>query len=499
MRWDVLLPLFAYLLVMLGIGVYANRRLRGTAGADRSEEYYTGGRSLGWLVLVFTLLASAASAGTFVGGPGLGYELGYGWVLASLAQAPAAFLTLGVLGKKFAILARKLGSVTVTDLIRHRYGSRFVVVFLSLAIVGLLLAYMVAQFVGGARVLEATTGLDYNVVVVLFAGTVAVYTAFGGFRAVSLTDTVQGITMFVGGVVLWVAVLSRTGGAGGSTRELARSFPDLLTLPGGGDMTVPMLFSFWVLLGVPLVVLPHVAVRGMAYKDSRAMHTAMMAGPLIMTVFTLGFTAMGPVARVFFPDLQVGDLAVPRMILEVVPGWVAGGLFAAPLAAIMSTVDSMLLIVSGSIVRDLYVNYVKPEVGHDTQTRLSSAVTFGAGVVVLLLSFRPPDFLEYLVLFAIGGLEAALLWPLLLGLYWKRGNALGAGLSSVAGLATYIVTGRLFDTPFGMDPVVVSLAVGLAAYLAGVALGPPPGRDAIVKFWGTNRAVRRVLPAPGRG
>jgi sodium/pantothenate symporter len=232
-------------------------------------------------------------------------------------------------------------------------------------------------------------------------------------------------------------------------------------------MTVPMLFSFWVLLGVPLVVLPHVAVRGMAYKDSRAMHTAMMVGPLIMTVFTLGFTAMGPVARVFFPDLQVGDLAVPRMILQVVPGWVAGGLFAAPLAAIMSTVDSMLLIVSGSIVRDLYVDYVKPDVGHDTQARLSGAVTFGAGVVVLLLSFRPPDFLEYLVLFAIGGLEAALLWPLLLGLYWKRGNALGAGLSSLAGLATYIVTGQLFDTPFGMDPVVVSLAVGLAAHWRG--------------------------------
>lgn len=188
------------------------------------------------------------------------------------------------------------------------------------------------------------------------------------------------------------------------------------------------------------------------------------------------------------------------MVLEVLPAWVAGGLFAAPLAAIMSTVDSMLLIVSGSIVRDLYVNYVKPDIGHDAQNRLSSAVTLGAGVVVLLLSFRPPDLLEYLVLFAIGGLEAAIMWPLLLGLYWKRGNAAGAGLSSVVGLATYVVTGQLFETPFGMDPVVVSLAAGLAAYLAGVALGPPPGRDAIVKFWGTNREVRRVLqPAPGRG
>lgn len=277
MRWSILVPLILYMLVIGAIGVWANRRLR---ASDRSSaEYFLAGRTLGWMVLVFTLLTSIASAGTFVGGPGLGYELGFGWVLASLGQASAAFVVLGVLGKKVAILTRKLGSVTVTDLLRHRYGNRFVVIFISLATVALLLAYMVAQFTGGARVLEATTGLDYNVVVILFAGTVALYTAFGGYRAVTITDTIQGFVMLVGGVVLWAAVISASGGAGAATRTLISDFPDLVTLPGAGAFTVPMLVSFWVLLGLPIAVLPHVVVRGMSYRDSSAMHRAMMAGP----------------------------------------------------------------------------------------------------------------------------------------------------------------------------------------------------------------------------
>lgn len=491
MRWDVLVPLLAYLSVIAAIGVWANRRLRHSDHS--SSEYFLAGRTLGWTVLVFTLLTSIASAGTFVGGPGLGYELGFGWVLASLGQASAAFVVLGVLGKKVAILTRKLGSVTVTDLVRHRYDSPAVVIFISLATVGLLLAYMTAQFTGGARVLEATTGLDYNVVVIVFAVTVAMYTAFGGYRAVTLTDTVQGVVMLIGGVVLWIAVIAATGGAGAATATLVSDFPDLVTLPGAGEFTLPMLASFWVLLGVPVAVLPHVAVRGMSYRDSGAMHRAMMAGPAIMTVFTLGFIAMGPFARHFFPALEIGDLAVPRTILEVLPGWAAGTLFAAPLAAIMSTVDSILLIVAATIVKDLYQNYVRPGVGDERATTLSSAVTLGAGLVVLGLSFNPPPFLEYLVLFAIGGLEAALLWPVLFGLNWKRGNTLGAGLSGGVGLVAYLIASQVLDNPLGMDPIMTGLGAGLVGYLVGVAFGAPPTRAQLIKFWGTNAAVQDVL------
>ncbi|MQA02461.1 MAG: hypothetical protein GEV07_06975 [Streptosporangiales bacterium] len=86
MRWALVLPVVAYVLLLLLIGVWGMRRQARVETGDKVGGYYLGGRSLGWLALVLTLLASAASAGTFVGGPGLVYQGGYGWVLVSICR-----------------------------------------------------------------------------------------------------------------------------------------------------------------------------------------------------------------------------------------------------------------------------------------------------------------------------------------------------------------------------------------------------------------------------
>jgi sodium/pantothenate symporter len=492
-NWDVLVPLFAYLLLMAGIGAWAYaQRLRVSAG-HKTEQYYLGGRSLGWVVLVFTLLASAASAGTFIGGPGLGYSGGYGWILVSMFQVPTAFVVFGLLGKKFAILSRKLRIVTVTGFLRHRYEHPAVSVLASIGIVGFLMAYMVAQFVGGARILEAITGVSYTVLIVVFAGVVTLYTAFGGFLADAISDTVQGIIMLLGGVALWVAVLSVTGGLGDVGSTLQRNFPDLLLLPGPDGFTAEMIASYSAQLGLLFCVLPHLAVRAMAYRDSKAMHMAMATGPLLMFVITLGFLLMGPVGRLFYPNLEVGDLAVPQMIVDLLPGPVAGTLLAAPLAAIMSTVDSMILIVSGAIVRDLYVEYIRPQTSDQTISRASTGVSVVMGVVVLLLALDPPAYLEYLIIFAIGGLEAVFFVPLVLGLYWRRGNTAGAILAMIGGMTWYIVaTQWVTAMAFGVFPIVPSTVLAVLLYVAAAYIGPPPSRTVLVKFWGTQAEIDKL-------
>jgi sodium/pantothenate symporter len=170
MRWDIIVPLAVYLVLLIGIAVWAYNQRQAVGTGGKSAEYYIAGRGLGWFILIFTLLASAASAGTYIGGPGFGYEWGYGWVLAAMAQVPATLLVLGVLGKKFAIVARKLHALTVTDFLRHRYGSHVVVILAAIGIVASLMVYMSAQFVGGARILQEITGVPYVWLVIIFAG-----------------------------------------------------------------------------------------------------------------------------------------------------------------------------------------------------------------------------------------------------------------------------------------------------------------------------------------
>ncbi len=207
--------------MLLAIAWWAYDKRSDAPEGGRTVDYYLGGRNLGWFVLVFTMLASAASAGTFVGGPGLVYQGGYGWVLVSVFQVPTAFIALALLGKKFAILSRKLDLVTVTDFLRHRYEHPAVVITASVGVVVFLVAYMVPQFVGGARVLQAVTGVNYNTLLIVFAGVVLIYTAFGGFLADAISDTLQGVIMLLGGVVLWIVLLVAAGGLGPINAEVA--------------------------------------------------------------------------------------------------------------------------------------------------------------------------------------------------------------------------------------------------------------------------------------
>ena len=492
MHWAIIVPLVVYLAVLAVIGVWSYQQRRAVT-EDETGQYYLGGRSLGWFVLVFTLLASAASAGTFIGGPGLVYSGGYGWVLVSIFQVPTAFVALALLGKKFAILSRKLDLVTITDFLRLRYEHPAVVIISSVGVVLFLVAYMVPQFVGGARVLQAVTGVDYNTLLITFAGVVLLYTAFGGFLADAISDTFQGVLMLVGGAVVWVVLLSALGGLGPVNETVTDINPDLFTLPGPGGFTPHMIASYSLQLGLMFCVLPHLAVRAMSYKDSKAVHRAMVAGPAIMAVITLGFLTMGLVSHVYRPGLEVGDMALPLTLLDVLPDGVAGVLFAAPLAAIMSTVDSMILVVSGVIVRDLYKTYVNPRLTDHAGSRMGTLVSAAVGIVVIVLAFKPPSYLEYLIIYAIGGLEVLLFVPIIAGLYWRRGNALGAALAMLGGGVWYVVANEWVpDLALGMFPIATASAVAFGLYVLGSILGPRPRHEVLVKFWGSQRAIDQL-------
>ncbi|GAA1190375.1 sodium/pantothenate symporter [Brevibacterium paucivorans] len=488
MRWDIAIPILLMFATMFPVAYLAVRRSR--KQQNKTSGYYLGGRSLGPWVLIFTVLASAASAGTFIGTAGLTNAQGYGWVWGAVMQVPSAVIALGLVGKKYAIVARKLNLITFTDFFKERYESRVVTFLTSICMVIFLVAYMVAQFVGGARVLESITGINYFLLVVIFAGVVALYTAFGGFLAAAFTDAAQGIIMFVGGVALWIVVLTAVGGFAEIETGTKALDGDLYTLPGASGFDLSMMISYAVMFGLLLSCLPHVSVRAMSYRDSAALHKALIIGPTLMVVFTLGFGAMGLIGRVMYPDAELADMVLPTLIIDHLPGPLAGAVLAAPLAAVMSTVDSMILVVSATLVRDLYRGFVKPNLSDKAQSTAGTWTSLGIGIIVLVLALRPPAFLQHIINFAIGGLEAGLFVPLILGLYWKRGNALGAILALIGGMLYYLLAASFFPVlAFGMMPVLMATVCSLVLYVVAGFVGPRPSHRAIVKFWGTQKAI----------
>lgn len=464
-HWSVIIPLIIFLIIIFGIGIWANRQVR--TSNSFLQEYFLGGREMGGFILAMTMMATYGSASSFIGGPGVAYNTGLGWVLLAMAQLPAGYFVLMVLGKKFAIVARRIEAITLIDFLKKRYDSHTIVILSAISIIIFLFASMTAQWVGGARLIESLTGLSYTNALLIFAVAVLAYVIIGGFRAVALTDALQGSIMIVGTVILLIATVIAGGGVDTIMQGLVAENPNLVTPFGAEQNLTPLYVStFWILIGLGVIGLPQIAVRAMSYKDSKSLHKAILIGTIGIGTIMFGMHLIGVFTRPVMPGIEVGDKVMPLLTLEVLPPVLAGIVLAAPMAAIMSTVNALLILVSSTVVKDIYLNYINPKASDAQIKNRSFWVTSIIGIAVVIFAVKPPELLIMLNLFAFGGLESAFLWSVVFGLYWKKANKYGAISSMIVGLSLYIVIYRFAENIYGMHSVTIPIFASLITFVA---------------------------------
>ncbi|MBQ4793640.1 sodium/pantothenate symporter [Pectobacterium versatile] len=473
MQIEILLPLIGYLLLVFGLSVYAYRRRQ---AGNFLNEYFLGGRSMGGFVLAMTLIGTYVSASSFIGGPGAAYKYGLGWVLLSMIQLPTMLLSLGILGKKFAILARRYNAITLNDMLYARYNSPLLVWFASISLLVAFIGAMAVQFIGGARLLETAANIPYDIGLLIFGVTIALYTTFGGFRASVLNDAMQGIVMLIGTVILLVGVIYAAGGLHSAVDKLQQIDPMLVSPQGSnGILSMPFMASFWVLVCFGVIGLPNTAVRCISYRDSKALHRGIIIGTIVIGILMLGMHLAGALGRAVMPNLTIPDQVLPALMVTVLPPLAAGIFLAAPMAAIMSNINAHLLQASATIIKDLYLSVRPQQIHNERRIKiLSSMTTLLLGLLVLLASLRPPEMIIWLNLLAFGGLEAVFLWPLVLGLYWERANAAGALSAMFTGAICYTLLASFNPQLGGYHPIVPSLLLSLMAFIIGNRFGHNP-------------------------
>ena len=256
-RITVIITFALYTLVLIGIGIYSKKKMDKESLDKYVEEFYTGGRGAGSLVIALMIAAGLCSAGTFIGGPGLGYSVGLTWVMVACAQNYMNFTVLGEIGKKVGIVARRIDAQSYLDLFISRYNYNKVIgVFGVLAILIFMGSYVVAQFVGGARLFESMTGLPYILGLSIFAIVVLLTAAFGGIKGVSTAIVVQGLVMTTAVFALLIGTLIYVGDLEQAYRSIAEIKPSLIT-PWTWSPVYQM--SMWVVFG--LVYNPVVELR----------------------------------------------------------------------------------------------------------------------------------------------------------------------------------------------------------------------------------------------
>lgn len=477
----IIIPILIYLIAMLFIAYKVNNIKN--KSISFTNEYYIGSRSMGGFVLAMTIVATYVGASSFIGGPGIAYNLGLGWVLLACIQVPTAFFTLGVLGKKLSIISRKLNAITIFDILKARYNNSFLNILSSFMLIIFFISAIVAQFIGGARLFETVTGLSYLTGLVIFSSVVIIYTTFGGFRAVTLTDAIQAVVMFTATIVLFIVIVKNGNGMENIMMKIKNIDSNLLRPDSGGNIAKPFIMSFWILVGIGVLGLPATTIRCMAFKNSKAMHNAMIIGTSLVGILVLGMHLVGIMGRAIIPDLQEVDKIIPILALKTLYPILAGVFIGGPLAAVMSTVDSLLIISSSTLIKDLYVTYINKNASENKIKKIALWTSFLIGILVFILSIKPISLIAWVNLFALGGQEIIFFCPLILGLYWKGANATGAIASIFCGITTYLILEILKTKIWGLHNIVPGLTIAIVIFIVASYFGKESDKKTIKIFF----------------
>lgn len=483
---SIILAIFIVYLIINGvIGILFSKKQDKTNALSSEKKFFIGGRNMNGLLLAMTTMATYTSVSSFVSGPGAaGMTYGYAQAWIAAVQVPITFLVLGVLGNKLAMVSRRTGAVTVVGYLKARYKSDALVILTSLLMVVFFITQMIGQFAGGATLISSITGLDHVKSLIIFGAVVIIYTAFGGFNAVAITDTIQGIIMCIGTFLFIFFVLKAGGGMAGIDAGLQQNLPgvyDNLT----AVYTPGTLLSFWILVGFGTLGLPQTAVRSMGFKDTKSLHSAMWIGAITCSFVIVGMHLAGTWAGALVDDgtaLQSSDYFVPYIVQNIMPVGVAGVFLAAPMAAVMSTADSLLILAAAVIIKDLWKTYIvkddpkKIESYEKDVKKASTVFTFVLGIAVMLLTINPPDIIFFINLFAFGGLECTFFWPLVGGLFWKKGTKQAAFASSLGASIAYVFS-YYYVHIFGINAVVWGLLVGGILYFVVGKITSKDGLD----------------------
>jgi len=480
-----ILSFSTYTALLVLIGVWSYKLVEKVPIQKYEEEFYAAGRGLGGVVVALVIAGGLASAGTFIAGPGMTYAYGYSWVLINNFQIFMNLMLLAPIGVVVGIVARRVDAVTYLDLFRARYRSRALIVVLAALVTVFLVPYMSTQFVGAARVISQMTGLPFFPSLAFGSMVVLVYCVLGGMRATSLATLLQGLVITIGCVLLFVGTVRSAGGFEASTLALRESGPEFLSPTMEGAFSPPFAVSVACMTGLFVVGMPHAMLGALTYKNTRALKRGIWLGAILVCVWTLLLCMAGVIGRTIAPDLAVADEISPWLAMNVMPPALSGIVLAGIVAGIQTTVAAMAIIIASSIARNV-LRELRPDVSPRV-VKAASRWTMGLCLgVAIALAMLQPDLIQWIIFFSIGGLEAATFGPILLGLFWRRGNRWGALASIGWGMTVYGMANTALPqlAVWGTHPSLVSVVSATGVYVMVSLLTPPPEPAVLHTFWG---------------
>ena len=439
-----------YFIVMLGIGLYAYKQ-----STDDVSGYMLGGRNLSPSVAALSAGASDMSGWLLMGLPGAMYLFGLSKVWIAIGLVLGAWANYFLVAPRLRVYTEKANdSITIPDYFANRFddNKNILRVISAIVIIVFFTLYTSSGVVAGGKLFENSFNMSYEMGLYITTGVVVLYTLFGGFLAVSLTDFVQGCIMFISLLAVPIATFTMLDQPVMDTLANAR-YDLLLSSPKESEIHALNMMD-WFAGGSTIAIIsamawglgyfgqPHIIVRFMSVRSVKDMPTMRRVGMSWMTLSAIGAVLTGLFGAAYMLENQmpIDDKETIFLVLSelIFHPLIAGFLLAAILAAIMSTISSQLLVCSSSLTEDFYKIYLNRSASQKELVLVGRISVILVALFAIYLAYDRNSSILDLVSNAWAGFGAAFGPLVLLSLYWKRMNLQGAISGMVVGAATVL-------------------------------------------------------------
>lgn len=436
-----LVGIVVYLAVLLWIGVVASRRMKDV------RDYFAGGKSMGYWAVAFSARATGESAWLLLGLTGMGATVGLQALWVVLGELLGVAISWVWMSRRFKRLTDRYDSLTVPDYLASRFRDHRHVLRLvsALAMVVFVTLYVSAQIDATGKAFESFLDWNYYVGIAIGFVVVLVYIVSGGFVAVVWSDIFQGALMVLGLVLLPIVGLVAAGGFAPVLDGLRAQDPSLLRFSLGEGTEILATLAL-LLIGLGYLGSPQLFVRFIALRSESELGRGTMVALVWTLLADVGAVLTGLVGRhlLLGPGSDAallgsgGEDVMPLLVEHLLPALFVGIFVSIVLAAIMSTVDSLLVLAASAVVRDVYQKVLAPTTPDDALVGRSRVATFvlafAALAVALAVAVSTPDrTVFWFVIFGWSGISATFCPTIILSLFWAGMTARGALVAMVSG------------------------------------------------------------------
>lgn len=454
-----------YLLVMLVIGLITYRK------NESNADFFLGGRKMNPWVVALSERSAGESAWLLLGLPGAAFALGLIEIWTALGCLLGIFFYWQVIASRIRLLSAKTDAITLPDVFANHFsrGGPWLRIVAMVIIIFFFTFYLAAQFNGAGKVLNVTFGIEHFYGMMIGAVIIVLYTMMGGFLAVVWTDVIQGVLMFAALVILPAAAMVELSDKGVVIQDvLVKSAEGARNLTGGK--------TGWAAVAVVTGGLswafgymgqPHLLTKFMSIGDPEKMKISrriafVWAVPAFAGAIAIGILGTAMYGDNFFAD---AERIMPQMATDLMPAWIAGILISAAIAAMMSTADSLLLVVSSTVAEDFCHHVLRLKLSPKAMVNLSRLVTLSVGLAAFVIAVTSGKLIFSMVSYAWAGLGSSFGPAILLMLWWKKTTWQGV----LAGMITGAVSTVIWTEIHWLDQMIsvrfVSFVVAFSAVI----------------------------------